>query len=111
MSVYDTLRHAILSKKPCLIAKHGEPERKMCPYRLGKSRAGDVNVIYYQYDGYTSKPEGLQPDGSTSNWRCNHVADIATAQILDEDWHEPIQKPKTRGPCVVLLDVEVNYYN
>jgi hypothetical protein len=111
VSAYDTLRQAILEKKPCVIAKPGEPERKICPYRLGRSSKGDQNVIYYQYDGYTSRPNGLAADGSQDNWRCNHVADIAIAQIVQERWHEPIIKPKTRGKCVVLLDVEVQYYD
>jgi hypothetical protein len=109
MGVYDTLKKAILSKSPCLIAKPGEPQRSICPYRLGKSAKGDVNVIYYQFGGYTSHAGGLEPDGASGNWRCNHVADIATASILDGPWHEPTAKPKTRGHCVVYADVEVGY--
>jgi hypothetical protein len=35
-------------KKPCKIAKSGEPKRKVCPYLLAKSSAGEVNVLYYQ---------------------------------------------------------------
>ena len=111
MSVYATLREAIINKKPCIISKPGEPSRKVCPYRLGLSSKGDQNVIYYQYDGYTSHVGGLQPDGSSDNWRCNHVADIDSAQIVDESWHEPLVKPKTRGKCVVNQDVEVQYYD
>lgn len=106
-----SLRQAILDKKPCIIAKPGEPERKVCPYRLGLSSHGEENVIYYQYEGYTSRPEGLQPDGSSANWRCNHVADISAVMPIDEPWHEPLVKPKTRGKCVVQDDVEVEYYD
>lgn len=111
MNVNDILHQAILSKKPCVVSKPGEPQRKICPYRLGKSAKGEQNVVYYQYAGYTSKEGGLQPDGSTENWRCNHVEDLDFAQIIDENWHEPAQKPKTRGKCVVYAEVEVNYYN
>lgn len=111
MSIYATLRQAILDKKPCIIAKPGEPERKICPYRLGLSSHGDENVIYYQYEGYTSRPGGLKPDGAQDNWRCNHVADISAAKAIDEPWHEPTIKPKTRGKCVVQQDVEVQYYD
>jgi len=109
MSVYDTLRQAILSKSPCMIAKPGEPSRGICPYRLGTSAKGDVNVIYYQFEGYTTQPGGLEPDGSSANWRCNHVADLATAEMVEGHWHEPDQKPKTRGHCVVFADFEVDY--
>jgi hypothetical protein len=109
MSVYDVLAQAIQLKKPCSIAKPGEPARSICPYRLGRSSKGEVNVIYYQFDGYTSRPEGLQPDGSSENWRCNHVPSIATATIIEGLWHEPDVKPKTRGHCVVYADFEVNY--
>jgi hypothetical protein len=111
MSIYDTLRQAVAAQKPCVISKPGESERKICPYRLGASDQGDMNVLYYQYDGYTSRPGGLQPDGSSANWRCNHVADIGMAGIIDEAWHGPTVKPKNRGPCVINLVVEVaNYY-
>jgi len=111
MSVYDTLLQAVLTRKPCLISKPGEPQRKICPYRLGKSSEGETNVIYYQYDGYTSQPGGLQPDGSSANWRCNHVTDIGEAESIEEGWHEPTNKPKTRGECVVDAAAEVKYYD
>jgi len=111
MGVYDNLKRAIHAKKPCIVSKPGEPPRKACPFRLGKSGKGEMNVMYYQYDGYTSRAGGLQPDGSSENWRCNHVADLSSAEVIDEPWHEPIQKSKTRGKCVVYDYVEVNYYD
>lgn len=110
MDVYQVLYGAIGAQKACVIAKPGEAERKICPYRLGRSSKGDMNVMYYQYAGYTSHPEGLQPDGSSANWRCNHVADIATAVAIDDGWHEPTIKPKTRGKCIVDDDIEVQGY-
>ena len=109
MSVYDTLSKAIQSKKPCEIAKPGQPSRSICPYRLGTSAHGVMNLGYYQYGGFTTTAGGLQPDGSSANWRCNHVADIATATIIDGPWHEPTVKPKTTGKCVVNVDFEVAY--
>jgi hypothetical protein len=110
MSTYDTLRQAISARKPCVISKRGEPERKVCPYRLGDSAEGDMNVLYYQYGGYTSRSGGLRPDGSSTNWRCNHVVDIEMARIIDDAWHGPTVKPQSRGPCVVDLVVEVSDY-
>lgn len=110
MSVYGTLRQSILTKSPCVISKPGEPQRGICPYRLGRSAKGGTNVVYYQYGGYTSRPEGLEPDGSSANWRCNHVADISSAEAVPGRWHEPQEKPKTRGHCVVFAEVEVDYY-
>jgi len=110
MSVYDILRQAILAKKPCVISKANEPERKICPNRIGNSYHGVMNVIYYQYEGYTTHPGGLEPDGSEANWRCNHVDDIVQATIIDEPWHEPYNKPKTRGRCVAdPPDAEIPY--
>jgi hypothetical protein len=44
-----------LRKKPGKIAKPGEPKRKVCPYLLGQSSAGEVNVLYSQYEGYCSR--------------------------------------------------------
>ncbi len=110
LRVYNTLKQAIDSVKPCLIAKANEPSRKICPYRLGNSAKGEMNVSYYQYGGYTSRATGLQPDGSSANWRCAHVADICQAAIINEKWHEPLQKPKKHGPCVAdPPDAEVDH--
>jgi len=108
MNVYETLRAGVLGKKSCKISKHGEPERKVCPYVIGNSRRGEASFLYYQYEGYSSR--GLQEDGSSANWRCNRVSDIASAEITDELWRQPIQKPKTRGTCVVVVDAEVEGY-
>jgi hypothetical protein len=109
MNVYEVLKESILSKSPCRIAKFGEPPRDICPYRLGTSSKGVMNVIYYQFGGYTTHAGGLEPDGSSANWRCNHVADIETAYKIDGSWHEPNVKPKTRGYCVVYADAAVQY--
>ncbi len=108
MNVYETLRMAVLSKKPCKISVLGEPERKVCPYLIGKSNKGEEYVLYYQYGGYSSS--GLEEDGSSANWRCSRVSDITSAEIVDESWREPIPKPKTRGSCVVFIDAEVEGY-
>jgi hypothetical protein len=108
MSIYETLRTSVISKRPCAIAKPNEPERKVCPYLIGKSSKGEDNFLYYQYEGHSKR--GLKEDGSSANWRCSRVAEIASAEILDEPWHQPIQKPKTRGNCVVSVDAEVEGY-
>ena len=108
MNIYETLRMGALGKKPCKISKSGESERKICPYLVGKSKDGEVNVVYYQYDGYSLR--GLQEDGSSANWRCNRISDITSAEIVDGPLREPIQKPKTRGSCVVSIDAEVEGY-
>jgi hypothetical protein len=108
MNVYETLRTGILGTKPCKISKLGEAERKVCPYLIGKSREGEAHVLYYQYAGYSSR--GLNENGSSGNWRCNRVSDIASAEIVDAPWSQPIQKPKTRGNCVVFVDAEVAGY-
>jgi len=66
MNIYETLRTSIISKKPCKASKPGEPERKVCPYLIGKSSEGEVNVLYYQFEGYSKR--GLKEDGSSANW-------------------------------------------
>jgi len=108
MSVYETLRTGVLGKKPCKISMLGEPERKVCPYIIGKTNKGKNYVLYYQYGGYSST--GLKDDGSSANWRCNRVSDIASAEIIDDRWRQPIQKPKSRGGCVASVDAEVEGY-
>jgi hypothetical protein len=108
MNVYDTLRAGVLGKKPCKISRPGEPARKVCPYLIGKSRNNEPYVLYYQYEGYSSS--GLHEDGSSENWRCGRVSDFTTAEVIDEPWRQPIQKPKGRGNCVVSIDAEVEGY-
>jgi hypothetical protein len=108
MNVYETLRMGVLGKKPCKISMLDERKRKVCPYLIGKSREGEAYVLYYQYAGYSSS--GLKERGSSANWRCGRVADIARAEILDELWRQPFQKPKSRGSCVVSIDAEVEGY-
>jgi hypothetical protein len=108
MNVYETLRQAIIEKQPCRIVKSGQAERRVCPYRLGRSKDGEQSLLYYQYEGFSLR--GLEADGSERNWRCNKVFDIASAEIVEEPWKQPAKKPKTRGPCVVSLDVEIAGY-
>jgi hypothetical protein len=108
MNIYETLRMGVVCKKPCKISKPGQPERKVCVYLIGKSSEDEVNVLYYQYEGYSSR--GLKQDGSSANWRCNRISDIASAEVVDERWRQPIQKPKTRGSCIVSVDAEVEDY-
>ena len=55
MSVYGTQRESILGRRPCRIYKFDQTERKVCPCRLGKSSENDLNVLYYQYEGYSSR--------------------------------------------------------
>jgi hypothetical protein len=62
MGAYEALRVSVLGKKPCKISKPGQPERKVCPYLIGKSKDGEANVLYYQYEGYSLR--GLREDGS-----------------------------------------------
>src|SRR6266436_4938622 len=104
MNIYETLRMGALGKKPCKISKSGEPERKVCPYLIGKSKDGEINVLYYQYDGYSAR--GLREDGSSSNCRCKRGSDIASAGVVDEPWLQSAQKPKTRGTCFVSIETE-----
>ena len=108
MTVYETLRAAVTNKRSCKVSKPGETERKICPYILGKSRDGEPNVLYYQYDGYSSR--GLKEPGSSANWRCNRISDLSNAEIINEPWCEPSQRPKARGNCVASIDVEIDGY-
>ena len=38
------------------------------------------------------------------------MSDIARAETVDELWRQPIQKPKTRGNYVAVVDAEVEGY-
>lgn len=103
MSVYNTIRTALLAKKAMVIVRDGV-ERYVCPHVLGskyEKKTGNTrqNCLFYQWAGESES--GLGPDGSDLNWRCVHVDEIESATILEgERWHTVDVMPTKMSWCV-----------
>lgn len=58
--------------------------RECSPHAIGL-KAGKVNVLVYQFAGYTSK--GPVVGDGPSNWRCLDGSKITELEIVDGEWH------------------------
>jgi hypothetical protein len=108
MTVEKVIVAAIQNGRRVRVMRDGQ-ERIICPYRIGWSNENNHNVLHYQIAGFSQR--GLEPVGSSANWRCHELESFATAEIIEGEFIGPTVKPRTRGACVVRLQVEVaNYY-
>ena len=98
-SNYETVRRAILARKPISFEYDGY-NRIACPHVLGQ-KAGREKVLTYQYGGGSSS--GLPPGGM---WRCLFLSEAYNIQIIDGGWHTGMShtRPQT---CVDAIDIQV----
>ena len=105
--IYGLLRTAVTTR--CSIAAVYERRRRLlCPHRLGRNRAGQLRVLCYQYGGESGT--GLEPIGSSANWRCIAVEKLRAVSLLeDEGWCTASNhsRPQT---CVTDVDVDAEDY-
>jgi hypothetical protein len=110
MSVYEIIKAALMARHPLLIVRKGKP-RYVCAHVLGtkidnKAGRSRQNCLFYQWAGESEK--GLGPDGSSLNWRCMHVDEIESAEILkNEPWHTVKGLPTQVSFCVDVVDAKV----
>ena len=78
-------------------------QRLLCPHRLGWNRRGQPRVLCYQYGGESER--GLEPVGSSANWRCMAVDDLSGVELLEGAWRTAPNhsRPQT---CVAEVDVD-----
>ncbi len=95
---------SLFLKKP-FAAVYNSHQRSLCPYVLGRNKAGDLHALCYQISGGSAS--GLKRRGSPDNWRCIAVPRLRTVVMLNEKWQTPEnhQRPQT---CIdkVLFDTE-----
>ena len=101
---YNLIRQAILNKQQVVATYQGH-RREMCPHVIGKKN-GREQALFYQFGGSSSS--GLEPAGSTKNWRCIPIAGLKDVSVREGAWHSfsPHTQPQT---CVDRIDVEVEY--
>lgn len=103
---YRMIRQAIIDKNIVVARYHGHV-REMCPHAIGLKN-GRTQALLYQFAGGSST--GLQPDGSSSNWRCVIVDELLEVIIRKSmgEWHTAsnYSRPQT---CVdqMFIDVQV----
>jgi hypothetical protein len=79
----------------------------------GQSRTEVFYFPHFAGEGarHSKKPCKIAQIGDPERKVCPHLgkSDIAIAEVLDELWHQPIEKRKTPGDCVAVDEVE-GYY-
>jgi len=98
-SAYQTIRQAIIAKKPISFDYQGH-KRLACPHVIGMKN-GQQKALTYQYGGGSSS--GLPPGGQ---WRCLFISEVHNVQVFEGEWHTGMShtKPQT---CVDHIDVQV----
>ena len=103
-SNYNLIREAILDKMQ-VIATYDGFLREMCPHAIGHKIGSGDHVLVYQFAGGSKR--GLQPLGSTQNWRCMDVEKITDISVREGEWHS-YSKHRGRQTCIDIIDVKVS---
>ena len=103
-AVYGVIHDAIVNKK-VIRAIYNAYGRVMCPHLLG-TKNGRAQALFYQFAGHSSS--GIEPDGSSKNWRCMFLDELSNVQSEDGTWHTAPNhsRPST---CVDTVAVEVEF--
>ena len=100
--VYRLVWTAVANRQPIEAMYQGRL-RLFCPHRLGRNRAGQLRVLCYQYGGESQS--GLQPVGSTANWRCVALEKLSRVKLVEGVWRTA---PNHSHPasCVTETDID-----
>jgi hypothetical protein len=104
--IYRLIWTAVASKRP-IEANYDQRPRLFCPYRLGRNQKGQLRVLCYQYGGQSRS--GLQPAGSTVNWRCLVLEKLSRVKLLEEAWRTAPNHCRPAS-CVVDADIDAEDY-
>jgi hypothetical protein len=92
------IAEAIRNKRQVLATYHGR-RREMCPHVLGRGPEGQVQALFFQFGGESSR--GLPPQGE---WRCLRLADLRDLSVRDGPWHAGPRRHQQA--CVQEVDVQ-----
>lgn len=81
--IYRLIWTAVAEKEP-IQAVYQRRLRLFCPHRLGRNRAGQLRVLCYQYGGESRS--GLEPVGSSANWRCIALEKLNGVKLTRGVW-------------------------
>ena len=99
MDTYDFIRQAVIDRCS-LTANYDGKTRSFSPHAIGRDNEGGVNVMTFQYGGYSS--QGLPPGG---DWRCFEVRRLQNVIRNSDQWHTSNDHSR-RNTCVTKVDVE-----
>src|SRR5271168_1083215 len=103
---HSRVRAAIVHRRP-IAALYRDRRRLLCPHLLGWNRHRRLQVLCYQYGG--DSESGLQPLGTSDNWRCLAVENLSQVELLDGPWQtaENHSRPQT---CIEEVELDVDDY-
>lgn len=100
--IYQLVWTAVASKRP-IEAHYHRRHRLFCPHRLGRNRKGQLRVLCYQYGGESES--GLQPAGSSANWRCVALEKLSKVRLLEDAWRTA---PNHSRPASCVVDADMD---
>jgi hypothetical protein len=100
--VYRLIWTAVEHRYP-MAAVYNRRHRLLCPHRLGRNKQGQLRVLCYQYGG--DSESGLQPAGSSANWRCIAVEKLSAVELLNGSWRTA---PNHSRPASCIADADIN---
>jgi len=102
--MYRLVWSAVANKQPIEAMYEGRL-RLFCPHRLGPNREGRLRVVAYQYGGESRS--GLQPEGSSANWRCIALEKLRAVKLVEGDWRTAPNHSRP-GSCVMEADIDTD---
>jgi len=102
--VHARVRAAILHRRPIAALYRGR-RRLLCPHLLGWNRQRRLQVLCYQYGG--DSESGLQPAGSSDNWRCLAVENLSQVELLDDLWQTAENRSRPQN-CIEEVELDVD---
>jgi hypothetical protein len=101
---YRLIREAILNHRILAVVYRGSI-REVCPHVIGKTK-GLPYALLYQFGGESSS--GLEPDGSTDNWRCVQINVLSHVAVKKSSsgWHTASNYSVMQN-CVDEIDVKI----
>ena len=100
--IYRLVWTAVSDKRPIEAMYQGRL-RLFCPHRLGRNRAGQLRVLCYQYGGESQS--GLQPVGSSANWRCIALEKLSRVRLVEDAWRTAPNHSQPAS-CVAEPDID-----
>jgi hypothetical protein len=104
--IYRLVWNAVASRRPIEATYHRLP-RLFCPHRLGGNKEGQLRVLCYQYGGESES--GLQPAGSSENWRCIALEKLSKVKLRKDRWRTAPNHSRP-ATCIVEADIDAEDY-
>jgi hypothetical protein len=100
--IYRLVWTAVANRRP-IEADYQGRHRLFCPHRLGRNREGQLRVLCYQYGGESRT--GLDPVGSSANWRCVALEKLSKVKLVEDGWRTAPNHSRPAS-CVAEADID-----